>query len=155
MKSGSLNLLDPSGPVQACNGIALPFFLLLRNEITLRTNYRNKTIPDSLMCVYVRGIPISWWGKPQADFNRLFHTLQTTHPKWKCMWWTCTQPKTRPLVQYVLSSKAWYHHKKDIITIHLQIQTYRCKLHTISLYAGLEHLLWLFAPVLQATRENI
>jgi hypothetical protein len=25
MKSGSLNLLEPSGPVQACNGIALPF----------------------------------------------------------------------------------------------------------------------------------
>jgi len=24
-KSGSLNLLEPSGPVQACNGIALPF----------------------------------------------------------------------------------------------------------------------------------
>jgi hypothetical protein len=25
LKSGSLNLLEPSGPVQACNGIALPF----------------------------------------------------------------------------------------------------------------------------------
>jgi hypothetical protein len=24
--SGSLSLLEPSGPVQACNGIALPFF---------------------------------------------------------------------------------------------------------------------------------
>ena len=27
LKSGSLNLLEPSGPVQACNGIALPFFM--------------------------------------------------------------------------------------------------------------------------------
>ena len=27
LKSGSLNLLERSGPVQACNGIALPFFL--------------------------------------------------------------------------------------------------------------------------------
>jgi len=27
LKSGSLNLLEPSGPVQACNGIALPFYL--------------------------------------------------------------------------------------------------------------------------------
>jgi hypothetical protein len=26
LKSGSLNLLEPYGPVQACNGIALPFF---------------------------------------------------------------------------------------------------------------------------------
>jgi hypothetical protein len=25
MKSGSLNLLEPSGPVKACNGIALPY----------------------------------------------------------------------------------------------------------------------------------
>jgi hypothetical protein len=25
LKSGSLNFLEPSGPVQACNGIALPF----------------------------------------------------------------------------------------------------------------------------------
>ena len=29
LKSGSLNLLEPPGPVQACNGIALP---LLSNE---------------------------------------------------------------------------------------------------------------------------
>ena len=27
LKSGSFNLLEPSGPVQACNGIALPFIL--------------------------------------------------------------------------------------------------------------------------------
>jgi len=25
-KSGNLNFLEPSGPVQACNGPALPFF---------------------------------------------------------------------------------------------------------------------------------
>jgi len=27
LKSGSVNLLEPSGPVQACNGIALPYVL--------------------------------------------------------------------------------------------------------------------------------
>jgi hypothetical protein len=27
MKSGSLNLLEPSGPVKVCNGIAFPFLL--------------------------------------------------------------------------------------------------------------------------------
>jgi len=26
-KSGNLNLMEPSGPVQACNGIALPFIV--------------------------------------------------------------------------------------------------------------------------------
>ena len=35
MKSGSLNLLEPSGPVQACNGIALAFFV----SDCLRTGY--------------------------------------------------------------------------------------------------------------------
>jgi len=29
LKSGSLNLLEPSGPVQACNGIALPYLFTL------------------------------------------------------------------------------------------------------------------------------
>ena len=28
-KSGDLNFLEPSGPVQACNGTAMPFFYLL------------------------------------------------------------------------------------------------------------------------------
>jgi hypothetical protein len=28
MKSGNLNLLEPSGPVQPCNGKALPFFFM-------------------------------------------------------------------------------------------------------------------------------
>ena len=31
MKSGSLNLPEPSGPVQACNGIALPLVLICTN----------------------------------------------------------------------------------------------------------------------------
>jgi len=29
MKSGNLNFLEPSGPLQACNGTALPFFISL------------------------------------------------------------------------------------------------------------------------------
>jgi len=33
LKSGSPNLLEPSGPVQACNGIALPFYILLNSII--------------------------------------------------------------------------------------------------------------------------
>jgi len=28
MKSGNLNFLEPSGPLQACNGTALPFVIL-------------------------------------------------------------------------------------------------------------------------------
>jgi len=32
LKSGSLNLLEPSGPVQACNEIALPFLPGFRTQ---------------------------------------------------------------------------------------------------------------------------
>ena len=28
MKSGNLNFLEPSGPLQACNGTALPFYFI-------------------------------------------------------------------------------------------------------------------------------
>jgi len=38
LKSGSLNLLEPSGPVQACNGIALPFYFSLENIIETLEN---------------------------------------------------------------------------------------------------------------------
>ena len=40
LKSGSLNLLEPSGPVQACNGIALPLPLpeqIVMSEKSLRS----------------------------------------------------------------------------------------------------------------------
>ena len=33
-KSGSLNFLEPSRSVQACNGIALPFFLLRKATVS-------------------------------------------------------------------------------------------------------------------------
>jgi hypothetical protein len=39
MKSGSLNLLDPSGPVQACNGIALPLPLVFIDITKLSFTY--------------------------------------------------------------------------------------------------------------------
>jgi len=33
LKTGSLNLLEPSGPVQACYGISLPFRTVLVLEL--------------------------------------------------------------------------------------------------------------------------
>jgi hypothetical protein len=38
LKCGSLNLLEPSGPVQACNGIALPFFSNINGIDSVWTN---------------------------------------------------------------------------------------------------------------------
>jgi hypothetical protein len=42
LKSGSLNVLEPSGPVQACNGVALPFFLTLLNVNTNSSIWLNR-----------------------------------------------------------------------------------------------------------------
>jgi hypothetical protein len=38
LKSGSLNLLESSGSVQACNGIALPFYSSLEKIIETLEN---------------------------------------------------------------------------------------------------------------------
>ena len=35
LKSGSLSLLEPSGPVQACNGIALPLLCLTSGNVVM------------------------------------------------------------------------------------------------------------------------
>jgi hypothetical protein len=33
MKSGNLNFLEPSGPLEACNGTALPFTIFYEDRI--------------------------------------------------------------------------------------------------------------------------
>ena len=38
MKSGNLNFLEHSGPLQACNGTALSFFITCRKRVTLVTD---------------------------------------------------------------------------------------------------------------------
>jgi hypothetical protein len=44
LKSGNLNLLEPSGPVQACNGIALPFNILVFPVENHRNQYCEKCV---------------------------------------------------------------------------------------------------------------
>ena len=58
LKSGSLNLLEPSGPLQACNGIALRFSFLWRysdDGFTARTATRffdvSKLVAASIVSV--------------------------------------------------------------------------------------------------------
>jgi len=43
LKSGNLKLLEPSGPVQACNWIALPFILMVVTGNKLLKPARNFT----------------------------------------------------------------------------------------------------------------
>jgi hypothetical protein len=41
LKSGSLGLLELSGPVQACNGIAVPSYLEVPSATAVRERYRS------------------------------------------------------------------------------------------------------------------
>jgi hypothetical protein len=43
-KSGSRNILEPYGPLQACNGIALPYFLKDLDEICYKKNWHTLSI---------------------------------------------------------------------------------------------------------------
>ena len=52
IQSVSLNLLEPSGPVQACAGIALPFPYVLINRLTPNDPYMGRTAPlTSKRCI--------------------------------------------------------------------------------------------------------
>ena len=55
LKSGSLNLLEPSGPVQACNGIALPFAFTIRK---IRNSLRRSSLTLRRLMSYIYGAPI-------------------------------------------------------------------------------------------------
>ena len=47
LKSGSLNLLERSGPVQARNGIALPFFTNIKSRINI-----SRKVCRLFLCVF-------------------------------------------------------------------------------------------------------
>jgi hypothetical protein len=57
LKSECLNFLEPSEPVQACNGIALPFFIL--TTVTLAST--SNTLPDDGVTApkYVKAVLMS------------------------------------------------------------------------------------------------
>ena len=65
MESGNLNFLEPSGPLQACNGTALPFFLIWIRKFSWfsTTNFINENI--------------HWHGTGRISncFHRLLHKV--------------------------------------------------------------------------------
>jgi len=69
MKSGNLNFLEPSGPLQACNGTALPFTL---------TGWRQQIPPKSLA-----GLPdyIALPLKATIKISELFFVVLNGHIK--------------------------------------------------------------------------
>jgi hypothetical protein len=50
LKSGNLNLLEPSGPVQACNGIALSFTVIYNKSKRIPSIFNDKST-ESFICL--------------------------------------------------------------------------------------------------------
>ena len=69
MKSGNLNFLEPSGPVQACNGTDLPFFVSKRvtylnlggsrSEIHT-THFEENKLPERVLFTVVVNLGITY-----------------------------------------------------------------------------------------------
>ena len=53
LKSGSLNLLEPSGPVQACNGVVLPIIVLFRAVLRDCDHLSKLVAKDSIFFFYI------------------------------------------------------------------------------------------------------
>jgi hypothetical protein len=72
LKSGSINRLEPSGPVQACNGIAfnvgkhLPFSTVVTGIVT--TVFRSLTVSENY-CFEVVSITKQWHSMPFIDLD--------------------------------------------------------------------------------------
>jgi hypothetical protein len=48
LKSGNINLMEPSGPVQACNGIALPLpFIVVQVTVRSKIHLFVRTITET------------------------------------------------------------------------------------------------------------
>ena len=69
LKTGSFNLLEPSGPVQACNGIALPLALQFHNiritshmfsNFLLRVSFLIRKLPFLYVQLYLRQISLCY-----------------------------------------------------------------------------------------------
>ena len=55
MKSGNLNFLEPSGPLQACNGTALPFYLYRHKNGCLKQMKQKYNKKLSTICPIYKG----------------------------------------------------------------------------------------------------
>jgi hypothetical protein len=65
LKSGSLNLLEPSGPVQACNGIALPLTFMTDGWIDEQMEIPSRAFTLSI------STKNAYYDKP--EYVRLYH----------------------------------------------------------------------------------
>ena len=61
IKSGNLNFLEPSGPLQACNGTALPFLHVKSRRSQWPRGLRQRSAAACLLKLWVRIPPEALW----------------------------------------------------------------------------------------------
>ena len=91
LKSGSLNLLEPSGPVQGCTGIALPFIIFAKKREKLETVLpQNKQVvmKTAIKLLVIQnkvavGQTLGNWGGIQIRTYRKIVNLQASQVKMK------------------------------------------------------------------------
>jgi hypothetical protein len=69
LKSASLNFLEPSGPVQACNGIALPLSVYISTAYLIFFPFAQGHTRSSAACLKLPSYQI-----PNLDHNIPFHS---------------------------------------------------------------------------------
>jgi hypothetical protein len=95
MKSGNLNFLEPSGPLQACNGTVLPLTVVIWIYIKRWTVPLKRRQEDNSNLHRRENLAFQNW----SIFVGFKPTL-STHTRWACKWWRCTGDRTRPLTEW-------------------------------------------------------
>ena len=84
MKSGSFKLLEPSGPVQACHGIALPLFFACTATLSRQVDFFRIRLDD--IDITRKAIRVQAWTGPEfsksfriPDFKTIDKVVTPTH----------------------------------------------------------------------------
>ena len=70
MKSGNLNFLEPSGPLQACNGTALPSSITyIINPVTKQKSQKVQSVEEKKDIGQSKGkaVPLQAWSGPEGS----------------------------------------------------------------------------------------